>query len=153
MGDWNDTCRPKTYALAQIDDCLDPPDWFLNKHPPMPQVVDRAEVEPRGAGMRLLPSHVRLPLPGGGAEPLADGMTELAQDPSGSCNPHSGFLAYLAAGSMAKDETLVRIGGSSKGQESWRIACALGRGAQNRRIFVPLCRRATLRLSEERSRR
>ena len=27
------------YSLAQIDDPFNPPDWFPNEHPPMPQVV------------------------------------------------------------------------------------------------------------------
>src|SRR5438552_7400345 len=32
---------PKTYTQAQIDDGFNPPDWFPDEHPPMPQVVAR----------------------------------------------------------------------------------------------------------------
>ena len=31
----------KTYTQAQIDDGFNPPDWFPDEHPPMPQVVAR----------------------------------------------------------------------------------------------------------------
>jgi cytochrome c553 len=31
----------KTYTQAQIDDAFNPPDWFPDEHPPMPQVVAR----------------------------------------------------------------------------------------------------------------
>ena len=31
----------RTYTQAQIDDAFNPPDWFPDEHPPMPQVVAR----------------------------------------------------------------------------------------------------------------
>jgi cytochrome c553 len=67
----------------------------------------------------------RLPLPGGGTEPLGNRIIELPQDVARatSRDPHSGFVAYVPAGSVAKGEALVKTGGSNK-----TIACAICHG-------------------------
>jgi cytochrome c553 len=67
----------------------------------------------------------RLPLPGGGTEPLGDRIVELPQDVSRatSRDPHSGFVAYVPVGSVAKGEALVKTGGSNK-----TIACGICHG-------------------------
>jgi cytochrome c553 len=67
----------------------------------------------------------RLPLPGGGMEPLGNRIIELPQDVSRatSRDPHSGFIAYVPTGSVAKGAALVKTGGSNK-----TIACAICHG-------------------------
>jgi cytochrome c553 len=67
----------------------------------------------------------RLPLPGGGTEPLGNRIVELPEDPSraASRDPHSPFLAYVPKGSVEKGEALVKTGGSNK-----TIACSICHG-------------------------
>jgi cytochrome c553 len=67
----------------------------------------------------------RLPLPGGGSEPLGNRIIELPQDVARatSRDPHSGFVAYVPVGSVAKGAALVKTGGSSK-----TISCAICHG-------------------------
>ena len=67
----------------------------------------------------------RLPLPGGGMEPLGNRIVELPQDVARaiSRDPHSGFIAYVPTGSVAKGAALVKTGGSNK-----TIACAICHG-------------------------
>src|ERR1700744_1769781 len=38
----------KQYTQKQIDDPFNPPDWFPNEHPPMPQVVAHGGTKPAG---------------------------------------------------------------------------------------------------------
>jgi cytochrome c553 len=38
----------KKYTQAQIDDPFNPPDWFPNEHPPMPEIVARGGQKPAG---------------------------------------------------------------------------------------------------------
>jgi cytochrome c553 len=68
---------------------------------------------------------MRLPLPGGGTEPLGDRIVTLPQDPARveSRDPHSGFIAYVPQGSLKKGEALVKTGGSGK-----TIACEICHG-------------------------
>src|SRR6202453_2756490 len=67
----------------------------------------------------------RLPLPGGGMQPLGNRIVELPQDVARatSRDPHSGFIAYVPTGSVAKGAALVKTGGSNK-----TIACAICHG-------------------------
>jgi cytochrome c553 len=67
----------------------------------------------------------RLPLPGGGTEPLGNRIIELPQDVARatSRDPHSGFIAYVPTGSIAKGAALVKTGGSNK-----TIACGICHG-------------------------
>lgn len=67
----------------------------------------------------------RLPLPGGGMEPLGNRIVELPQDVARatSRDPHSPFIAYVPVGSVAKGAALVKTGGSNK-----TIACAICHG-------------------------
>ena len=59
---------------------------------------------------------MRLPLPGGGTEPLGDRIVTLPQDPARVelRDPHSGFIAYVPQGSIAKGKELVTTGGAGK---------------------------------------
>ena len=45
----------KKYTQAQIDDGFNPPDWFPDEHPPMPQIVAHG-VRADGARLRALSS-------------------------------------------------------------------------------------------------
>ena len=67
----------------------------------------------------------RLPLPGGGMEPLGNRIIELPEDVSRatSRDPKSGFIAYVPKGSLAKGAALVKTGGSNK-----TISCAICHG-------------------------
>jgi cytochrome c553 len=60
--------------------------------------------------------HERLPLPEGGTEPLGNRIIELPEDPARSVarDPHSGFVAYVPKGSIAKGETIVTTGNEGK---------------------------------------
>jgi cytochrome c553 len=59
---------------------------------------------------------MRLPLPSGGAEPLGNRIIELPQEATRatSRDPHSGFVAYVPAGSIAKGQKLAATGGNGK---------------------------------------
>jgi cytochrome c553 len=67
----------------------------------------------------------RLPLPGGGMEPLGNRIIELPQDlaRATSRDPHSGFVAYVPKGSVARGSALVKTGGGGK-----TIACGICHG-------------------------
>jgi cytochrome c553 len=67
----------------------------------------------------------RLPWPGGGTEPLGNRIVELPQDlaRATSRDPHSGFIAYVPTGSVAKGAALVKTGGNNK-----TIACGICHG-------------------------
>jgi cytochrome c553 len=67
----------------------------------------------------------RLPLPGGGMEPLGNRIIELPQDlaRATSRDPHSGFVAYVPVGSVTKGSAFVKTGGAGKS-----IACGICHG-------------------------
>jgi len=69
--------------------------------------------------------HERLPLPGADTEPLGNRIIELPKDPVRSVarDPHSGFVAYVPKGSIAKGEQIVTTGNSGKS-----IACGTCHG-------------------------
>jgi cytochrome c553 len=71
------------------------------------------------------PGRMRLPLPGGGMEPLRNRIVELPEDPHRvtSRDPHSGFVAYVPPGSVAKGKQLVMTGGNGK-----TISCTICHG-------------------------
>lgn len=186
----------KAYTQDQIDDHMNPPDWFPDEHAPMPRVVahgggtdvlgcaschlasglghpesaylagESAEYIERqlsdfkahlrmGEGMnditrnltdedakeaaewfsKLPPkpwekvvetdrvpktfvneSLMRMPLLGGGNEPIGNRIIELPQDVARaeSRDPHSGFIAYVPTGSLAKGKEFVNTGGNGK---------------------------------------
>ena len=68
---------------------------------------------------------MRLPLPGGGMEPLGNRIITLPQDPERieERDPHTGFIAYVPKGSVKKGEELATKGGSGK-----TVACATCHG-------------------------
>jgi len=97
--------------------------WFANLSPKVWQTVVEADHVPK----TFINIHLmRMPLPGGGDEPIGDRIIELPQDPARaeSRDPHSGFIAYVPVGSIAKGKELVTTGGSGK-----TIACSICHGA------------------------
>ena len=61
----------KQYTQAQIDDPFNPPDWFPDEHPPMPEVVARGG--PRPAGRACAQCH----LPTGDGHPESSSLAGL----------------------------------------------------------------------------
>jgi cytochrome c553 len=59
------------YTQAQIDDPFNPPDWFPNEHPPMPQIVAHGGARP--AGRACAQCH----LPTGDGHPESAGLAGL----------------------------------------------------------------------------
>jgi cytochrome c553 len=70
-------------------------------------------------------TRMRLPLASGGMEPIGDRIIEVPEDPARgtSRDPHSGFIAYVPPGSLAKGEALVKTAGAGK-----TIQCAICHG-------------------------
>jgi cytochrome c553 len=58
------------------------------------------------------PSNMRLPLAGGGSEPIGSRIVELPEDGNAAVarDPRSGFVAYAPKGSLAKGQALVTTG-------------------------------------------
>jgi cytochrome c553 len=105
------------------DDARQASQWFANLKPKVWQTVVEADRVP----ITFINIHLmRMPLPGGGEEPIGDRIIELPQDPARaeSRDPHSGFVAYVPAGSIAKGKELVTTGGSGK-----TIACFICHGS------------------------
>jgi cytochrome c553 len=69
--------------------------------------------------------NMRFALPGGTMEPLGTRIIEIPEDPvrAEARDAHSGFIAYVPKGSLAKGEALVKTGGDGK-----TIACSVCHG-------------------------
>ncbi len=69
--------------------------------------------------------NMRLPVAGGGTEPLGNRIVELPEDPERVAlrDPHSGFISYVPKGSVAKGKELVTTGGAGK-----TVACTICHG-------------------------
>jgi cytochrome c553 len=96
--------------------------WFANLKPAVWYKVEETQTVPKSwvNGGRM-----RLPLPGGGTEPLGNRIITMPQDAARveSRDPHSGFIAYVPPGSIKKGEALATTGGSGK-----TISCAVCHG-------------------------
>src|SRR2546421_3405031 len=46
----------KKYTQAQIDDGFNPPDWFPDEHPPMPEIVSNGKKPARACALCHLPT-------------------------------------------------------------------------------------------------
>ena len=68
---------------------------------------------------------MRFASPDGGMEPIGNRIITLPQDQTRATrrDPHSGFIAYVPPGSIAKGEALVKNGGNGR-----TVACALCHG-------------------------
>ena len=87
-------------------------EWFAGLKPePWTRVVEAAMVPKSYVG----PGRMRFSLPEGGMEPIGNRIITLPEDPAraGSRDPHSGFVAYVPPGSIAKGKALV-AGGNGK---------------------------------------
>jgi cytochrome c553 len=97
-------------------------EWFAALKPKVWQpVVETDRVPKTFINIHLM----RMPLPHGGDEPIGDRIIELPQDiaRAESRDPHSGFIAYVPKGSLAKGKELVTTGGEGK-----TIQCAICHG-------------------------
>ena len=97
-------------------------EWFAGLKPQAWTKVTEAAMVPRtfvGGG------RMRFVSPDGGMEPIGNRIITLPQDQSRATrrDPHSGFIAYVPPGSLAKGEALVKNGGNGK-----TIACAICHG-------------------------
>jgi cytochrome c553 len=97
-------------------------EWFSTLKPAVWYKVVEATTVPK---TWVTGGRMRLPLPGGGTEPLGNRIITLPQDPARVelRDPHSGFIAYVPPGSLKKGEELVTKGGAGK-----TIACNICHG-------------------------
>jgi len=104
------------------EDAQQAADWFATLKPKVWQpVVETDRVPKTFINIHLM----RMPLPGGGDEPIGNRIIELPQDVARaeSRDPHSGFIAYVPKGSLAKGKEFVTTGGNGK-----TIQCAICHG-------------------------
>jgi cytochrome c553 len=97
-------------------------EWFAALKPKVWQpVVETDRVPKTFVNIHLM----RMPLPGAGDEPIGNRIIELPQDiaRAESRDPHSGFIAYVPKGSIAKGKDFVNTGGNGK-----TIQCAICHG-------------------------
>ena len=97
-------------------------EWFAGLKPQVWTKVTEAAMVPKtfvGGG------RMRFVSPDGGMEPIGNRIITLPQDQSRATkrDPHSGFVAYVPPGSLAKGEALVKNGGNGK-----TIACTICHG-------------------------
>jgi len=97
-------------------------DWFATLKPRAWTKVTEAATVPKtfvGGG------RMRFVSPEGGTEPLGNRILTIPEDQGRVTkrDPHSGFIAYVPPGSLAKGEALVKNGGSGK-----TIACGICHG-------------------------
>jgi len=96
-------------------------EWFGGlKSEPWTRVVEAAMVPKSYVG----PGRMRFPLPEGGMEPIGNRIITLPEDPAraSSRDPHSGFVAYVPQGSIAKGKALVA------GSNGKTVACSICHG-------------------------
>ena len=104
------------------EDARQASEWFAALKPKVWQpVVETDRVPKTFVNIHLM----RMPLPGGGDEPIGNRIIELPQDVARaeSRDPHSGFIAYVPKGSLAKGKEFVTTGGNGK-----TIQCAICHG-------------------------
>jgi cytochrome c553 len=119
-----DPARMNAIAKGMSDeDMRQASDWFASLKPGGWIKVEEADTVPKT--YVSVKGRQRLPLPSGGTEPIGNRIIELPQDIARgtSRDPHSGFIAYVPKGSVAKGAALVKTGGSNK-----TIACAICHG-------------------------
>jgi cytochrome c553 len=90
----------KQYTQAQIDDPFNPPDWFPDDHPPMPEIV--AHGGPKPAGRACAQCHL----------------------PSGDGHPESASLAGLPADYIRRQMAVFKTGQRANARAGVMIAMA-----------------------------
>jgi len=113
-------------AIAKVtseEDSRKAAEWFAALKPRVWVKVMESSTVPKSYVSTK--GRMRLPLPGGGTEPLGNRIIELPQDAARaqSRDPHSGFVAYVPMGSVEKGKKLVASGGSGR-----TIQCAICHG-------------------------
>jgi cytochrome c553 len=123
---------PATYIVGQMADFKSGTRTGFGIMPEIAQALTDADVQsaaayfsalPTRAWLRVVetdtvpqtyvnPSNMRLPLPGGGSEPIGSRIVELPGDEIAAIarDPRSGFVAYAPTGSLAKGQALVTTG-------------------------------------------
>ncbi len=128
LADFKSGARKGSARMTTISQALSEEDaraaaaWFAELKPqPWLNLIETASV-PKSY---VREGNMRVPSPAGGTEPLGNRIIELPQDPvrARSRDPHSGFVAYVPTGSIAKGRALVVTGGSGK-----TIPCAICHG-------------------------
>jgi cytochrome c553 len=105
------------------EDAKQASEWFAALKPKVWQPVVETDRVPK----TFINEHLmRMPLPGGGDEAIGKRIIELPQDiaRAESRDPHSGFIAYVPKGSLAKGKEFVTTGGGGK-----TIQCVICHGA------------------------
>ncbi len=119
-----DPARMNAIAKAMPDeDIREAAEWFAALKPGGWIKVEETDTVPKS--YVSVKGRQRLPLPGGGTEPLGNRIVEVPQDVARatSRDPHSGFIAYVPEGSLFKGEALVKNGAGGK-----TIQCAICHG-------------------------
>lgn len=129
MADFKDGKRidpARMNAIAKVtseEDSRKAAEWFAMLKPTAWVKVMESSTAPKSYVSTR--GRMRLPLPGGGTEPLGNRIVELPQDAAlaESRDPHSGFVAYVPTGSIEKGKKLVATGGSGR-----TIQCSICHG-------------------------
>jgi cytochrome c553 len=129
MADFKSGARKDPIEMSAIgkamssDDARQAAEWFASLKPSAWVKVVEADTVPRS--YVTLNGRMRLPWPGTLKERIGKRIIELPEDPARTKNrdPHSGFIAYVPKGSIAKGAELVKTGGSGK-----TIACGICHG-------------------------
>jgi len=119
-----DPARMNVIAKAMSDeDVRQAAEWFASLKPSRWVRVVEGDTVPKSYVSTK--GRMRLLMPGGGTEPLGKRIIELPEDVARatSRDPHSGFVAYVPTGSIAKGEALVKTGGAGK-----TISCSICHG-------------------------
>jgi cytochrome c553 len=108
-------------AVAE-DEVNQAAEWFASLKPVVWTKVVEADTVPK---TYVNKARQRLPLPGGGTEPIGNRIVEVPQDAAAvvARDPHAGFIAYVPLGSLDKGKALVTTGGSGK-----TLQCAMCHG-------------------------
>ena len=128
MADYKSGARKDPARMTAIgkaiseDDVKQSAEWFASLKPVVWTKVVEADMVPKTYVNKL---RQRLPLPGGGTEPIGSRIVEVPQDAARvvARDPHSGFVAYVPVNSLAKGASLVGTGGSGK-----TVPCAICHG-------------------------
>jgi cytochrome c553 len=111
-----------TFAKAISDeDARTASEYFAHLKPaPWTKVEERAQVPKSFVGA----GGMRFVEPQGGSEPIGHRIIELPQNEAGAIarNPHTGFVAYVPPGSIARGKKLVTTGGGKT------VPCAICHG-------------------------
>ena len=106
------------------EDAQQAAEWFASLKPTPWIKVTETDTVPKTF---VIITRLRLPVPNGGTEPLGSRIIEIPQEPARalSYDPHSGFIAYVPVGSLAKGEALATTGSAGK-----TIACKTCHGGK-----------------------